>query len=158
MVSGQMNVPSLTISSWPVAARSTACIHWAGAAYKQQINHHEKDRATMKFYWDLNSIPELQGLPREQQRQLWQAGSAVHRSRIVRDYALMAVGVVLAVMLPGLLLGIMLPTFGGIPGSWVGLCVFSGIVIAQHLRIATIRPWLAAQRAAVDPNPARGDM
>ena len=111
----------------------------------------------MKFYWDLNSIPELQGLPRAQQRQLWRAGAAVHRSRIVRDYALMVVGVVLAVLIPGLLLAIVLPTASGIPSSWVGLCVFGGIVIAQHLRIAALRPWLAAQRAAVVLNPVRSD-
>jgi hypothetical protein len=141
-------------------APDAACIPNAGSAYKQQINHYKKGLAPMKFYWGLPSIPELQGLPLAQQRQLWRAGVAMglRTRRIVGISALVAGGVAVAVMLIALLVGIYHPAPSGNGAIWVALAIGGGALAGRQVHIAAIRPWLAAQRAALDPNPARGDM
>ena len=114
----------------------------------------------MKFYWDLTSIPELQGLPLAQQRQLWRAGFAagLRTRRIVGISALVAGGVAVALVLLGQLVGIYRLDTSGVGAIWTGLCSVGGAVAGRQVHIAGIRPWLAAQRAALDPHPARADM
>ncbi len=99
----------------------------------------------MKLYWGLNSIPELAGLPKAQQRQLWWASLrlAVRRPRIWGPAAL--VSLVFQAVYSGIRSG---------PGSQRGRALALALVgalesfVSDQVMIRAMRPLLADRRAA----------
>ena len=111
----------------------------------------------MKIYWELNSIPELQGLPKPEQQLLWKIGwrAALRIPRIRIAYALQIIIFMIGAVTPALL-----DSFpGGLPAAilWGGLWGGVGAFGANHFIIATLRPILAMHRAALEPKPCAAD-
>ncbi len=113
----------------------------------------------MKLYWGLNSIPELQGLPKSQQHQLWRASQRVSlRSwRCWVAYSLVGLMGALTYIVMKQIPWMALPDEPLTPvvvGAFIGgLYVFS----AQQVVIPFMRPILASRRAAMESqSPADG--
>jgi hypothetical protein len=107
----------------------------------------------MKLYWGFNSIPELQGLPKAQQRRLWSSGvrAGWRMPRVWGAYLLMAlfmgVGIFVPRLLGDLLDGQGLRVLWG--AVWGGL----GGLLANQITTHAIRPVLAMHRRALEPRP-----
>ncbi|HYF65106.1 MAG TPA: hypothetical protein VD886_19930 [Herpetosiphonaceae bacterium] len=111
----------------------------------------------MKIYWGLNSIPELRGLPKAQQGQLWRTCffRALRLPRVWGSYLGMIV------LNAGVLILATQFSFAR-PGSIGHYIVLVGgatlaIFLANQLAVPAVRPLLAARRAALEPPPARDD-
>jgi hypothetical protein len=105
--------------------------------------------ASMNLYWGLNTIPELQGLTKDQQRHLWktalQAGRQVPRIQTAK--LIMFTMILIALLIPHLLLVMAWGGFRGLVSAW----------IFRQVSIPALRPLLAMQRRALEPNPAHDE-
>ena len=111
----------------------------------------------MRFYWGVNSIPELKGLPKEQQRQLWKScwRASLRRPRIWGSYVFLALLIAVAPPLTRLvyILGESLER-ALVAGLVAGL---AGWLINDLIIIPAIRPLIAARRAAMEPRARHAD-
>ena len=111
----------------------------------------------MKLYWGLHSIPELHGLPKTQQRRLWQTYFRVvlRMPRVWGSYALMAIMVMSVSMIPTLLDSV--PSGTWAYPIWTGLSSGLGFVICNQVVIRAMRPLLAIHRRALEPRERNDD-
>ena len=111
----------------------------------------------MKLYWGIHSIPELHGLPKTQQRRLWQTytRTAFRMPRVWGSYALMAI-MVMAVSAIPILLDIV-PSGTRVFPIWSGLSSGLGFVICNQILIRAMRPLLAIHRRALEPRERNDD-
>ncbi len=106
----------------------------------------------MKFYWTLNSIPELQGLPKARQRQLWQIGfrKSWHLPRVWASYLFMVITFAISILV---LIPLRLDAFPHNTFIIMGWCLFwsgLGVFTANQFCFAAVRPVLATIRAEMD--------
>lgn len=112
----------------------------------------------MKLYGGLNSIPELQGLPKAQQRQIWRQSlrAAFHKPQVWGSYggAMIMIGIVIVFQQNGLA-----EVLGGAGREIVVSMLIGGLstFIAMQFIIRATRPFMAIRRAALEaPPPADG--
>ena len=109
----------------------------------------------MNVYWGLNSIPELQGLPKPQQQRLWRMGvrAGWRMPRVWGGYLLMLLSMSIGnfgpILLPGFFSGLLPIILWG--AFWGGL----GGVVPSQVTIRAVRPVLARHRQAMEPKPSR---
>ncbi|HYF65500.1 MAG TPA: hypothetical protein VD886_21920 [Herpetosiphonaceae bacterium] len=111
----------------------------------------------MKIYWGANSIPELKGLPKAEQRRLWFIGlrAGLRKPRVWAAYALMITAIMVGVALPSILE--LFPGNLALAALWGGLWGGLGSFIANQIIIAAIRPVLALHRAALEARSRADD-
>jgi hypothetical protein len=110
----------------------------------------------MKLYWGLKSVPELQGLPKAQQKRLWRIGmrAGLRMPVVWGGFLLMAIiGGVGIFLLPPLLPNLLDSSMSRIlwSGMWGGL----GGFVSSQVTTTAIRPVLARHRQAMEAKPAK---
>ncbi len=111
----------------------------------------------MTLYWRLNSIPELQGLSKFQQRQLWRKG---HRAALRTPLFWIAHMLLSGVGAIGTLTPVMLDAFPNnilISIGWMLCWLTLGLVIYNPILMRVMRPLLAQHRAALEPHARDAD-
>ena len=111
----------------------------------------------MNFYWGVNSIPELQGLPKAEQRLLWQVGrrAALRIPHIRAAYAVQFVMFMIGATTPALLDAF--PSSMPLTMLWGGLWGVGGSLIFNQFLIKAMRPILTMRRAALEAKPRAED-
>jgi hypothetical protein len=111
----------------------------------------------MNLYWGLNTIPELQGLTKDQQRHLWktalQAGRQVPRIQTAK--LIMFTMILIALLIPSWVAGF--PDHLLLVMAWGGFWGLVSAWIFRQVSIPALRPLLAMQRRALEPNPAHDE-
>jgi hypothetical protein len=120
------------------------------------IHTNENDEESMKLYWGLNSIPELRGLPKAQQKRLWRIGvrAGGRMPRVWGAYFLMVLVLIIGLgLIPPLIPNF--PRAGVVYTLWNALWGGLGGVSLSHLSTHAIRPVLAKHRQAMEAKPAK---